>query len=71
MANLTISDVESIVNDEMKKFINKQLDKEVSSLLNNQSSKTHNVSTDIVKNGIEKLAQFLWMQKATWKNNIK
>lgn len=71
MANITISDIESIVKDEIKTFINKQLDGEVSKLINKPASKTHDASTNIVKNGIEKLAQFLWMQRATWRNNIK
>lgn len=71
MANLTKTDIENIVDNAIDEFIKKELDSEIAKLNNKNGSKTRESNNELIKNGIEKLAQFLWMQKATWKNNIK
>lgn len=71
MANLTKTDIENIVDNAIDEFIRKELDSEIAKLNNKNGSKTRESNNELIKNGIEKLAQFLWMQKATWKNNIK
>lgn len=71
MANLTKSEVEQIVDDEIKKFIDKKLDIEVSKYINRTGSKSHESTNELVKNGIDKLVQYLYIQRSAWKNNIK
>lgn len=71
MAELTKTDIQNIVDNTIDEFIKKELDFEIAKLNNKNGSKTRESNNELIKNGIEKLAQFLWMQKATWKNNIK
>lgn len=71
MGNFTKTEIENIVDTAIDEFIKKQLDSEVAKLNTKNGSKTRDSNNELIKNGIEKLAQFLWMQKATWKNNIK
>ena len=63
---LIVQNLESLVE-----CLKKELDSEIAKLNNKNGSKTRESNNELIKNGIEKLAQFLWMQKATWKNNIK
>ena len=71
MANLTKSEVEQIVDDEIKKFIDKKLDIEVSKYINRTGSKSHESTNELVKNGIDKLVQYLYIQNNLIQNYLQ
>jgi histone H3/H4 len=71
MKELTKREVERIVKDEIKKFVNSELDDEISKLLKQISSKSRKTNAEMVKDGISKLAEFLWIRRNVWKDDIK
>ena len=71
MAELSKSEVKNMIDDEINKFIKSQLDDEVSKILKKSTGKSREITKDIVKNGLSKLAEFLWIRKNIWQNDIK
>ncbi len=71
MDELSKQDVKKIVRDEIKKFVTSDLDKEIEKLLKSLASKTRKASTEQIKDGISKLAEFLWIRRNIWKSDIK
>ena len=71
MKDLTKIDIENIVQAEIKGFIADELDDIVGKLIKKTNSKTRNASTDIVKLGLTKLAEFLWVRKSVWQADIR
>lgn len=68
---LTKIEVRDIVKDELSKFISKELDNEVSTLLSKINSKTRKIDNENTKDALEKFAKFMWIRKDIWKNDIK
>jgi hypothetical protein len=64
-------DVKKIVNDEIKKFTNDSLDREVKKIMHNSSSATRDELITTIKNSMESIAKILWQKKDFWKNDIK
>jgi len=71
MNNLSKTEVEKIVKDEIKKYIANKLDDDISKLVKSMSSKTRKASVDISKGAINKLAEFLWIRRSIYQNDIK
>ena len=71
MKDLSRLDVEKIVKDEIKRFITMELDKEMADLLTKTTSKTRKADAENSKKALAKLAEFLWIRKAVWQNDIK
>lgn len=73
MANkeFTKSDIEKIVKDEIKNFITKELDGEISKLLKASSAKSRKEAVEISKEAISKMAEFLYIRRNVWKGDIK
>lgn len=65
------SDVEKIVNDEIKKFVNDSLDKEMKRILHSSNSKTRDEMISTIKNAMEAVVRVLWQKKDFWKTDIK
>ena len=68
---LTKIEVRDIIKDELSKFISKELDNEVSTLLTKINSKTRKEDIENIKKGIEKFAEFLYIRRNVWKNDIR
>lgn len=71
MKELTNQEIKKIVNDEIKKFVNTDLDKEIAKLIGSLNSKTRKANSESIKDGISKLAEFLWIRRNIWKQDIK
>jgi hypothetical protein len=65
------SDVEKTVNDEIKKFVNDSLDKEMKRILGNSNSQTRREMISTIKNAMESVVRVLWQKKDFWKTDIK
>ena len=64
-------DVEKIVNDEIKKFVNDSLDKEMKRILRSSNSHTRDEMISTIKNAMEAVVRVLWQKKEFWKTDIK
>jgi hypothetical protein len=68
---LTKSDVEKIVKDEIKSFMSKDLEKEIGKAIKKNNSDPRKEMIEISKQAIEKLAEFLWVRRNVWKGDIR
>jgi len=68
---MNVSDVKKIVNDEIKKFVDDSLDKEIKKQLHNSNSQSHEELISIIINAIEAVYKTLWQRREFWKNDIK
>lgn len=68
---LTKSDIQKIVKDEIKDFISKDLEKEMGKSIKKNNSDPRKEIINISKQAIEKLAEFLWVRRNIWKGDIK
>ena len=64
-------DVEKIVNDEIKKFVNDSLDKEMKRILRSSNSHTRDEMISTIKNAMEAVVRVLWQKKDFWKTDIR
>lgn len=71
MKDLKKSDLEKIVKDEIKKFIKDELDGYISDFLSKSNSKSKKVTNDLIKQGLSKLAEFLYIRRNVWQADIK
>lgn len=65
------TDVEKVVNDEIKKFVNDNLDKEIKRILHSNNSKTRDEIIGTIKNAMEAVVRVLWQKKDFWKSDIR
>ena len=64
-------EVKQIVNDEISKFVNDSLDKEIKKIMAKSGSQTRNELISTIKNGIEAVYKVLWQKRDFWKTDIK
>jgi len=69
MDNLTKSDVEKIVKDEINNFVSKQLETEMSKLL--KRGKAHQDVNELVRIALETLFKNLWIRRTIWMADMK
>ena len=67
----TKEELTKIINDELKSFIKNELEREVKQILSKSGGSARKEVNDIVKNGLSKLAEFLWVRKGVWQSDIK
>ena len=67
----TKEELTNIINDELKSFIKNELEREVKKILSKSGGGARKEVNDIVKNGLSKLAEFLWVRKGVWQSDIK
>ena len=65
------TDVKAIVNDEIKKFVSDNFDKEIKRVLHNTNSATRDEVIHTIKNALDALVKVLWQKKEFWKTDIK
>lgn len=65
------NDIREIVNDELKKFVNDSLDKEIRKILHASNSQTRQELIDTIKNALDAVYKVLWQKKDFWKTDIK
>jgi len=65
------ADVKKIVNDEIKKFVDDSLDKEIKKILRNSNSKSRDEIVTTIKNAMESDYKILWIKRDFWKTDIK
>jgi hypothetical protein len=64
-------DVKQIVNDEINRFVNDSLDKEIKKIMAKSNSLTRGEMVNMMKNSIEAVYKVLWQKRDFWKTDIK
>lgn len=67
----TKEELKSIVNDEIKQYVKNELDSELKRIMSKTSSDTRKEMTTVVKDGLAKFAEFMFIRKGIWQNDIK
>ncbi len=65
------TEVEKIVNDEIKKFVNDSFDKEMKRVLRSSNSRTREEMVNTIKNAMEAVVKVLWAKRDFWKTDIR
>ena len=71
MNNSDRNELVSIVKDEINKFYNDSLDKEIKKVMSKNNSMTRNEMISTIKNAIEAVYKVLWQKRDFWKTDIK
>jgi len=64
-------EVKEIVDDEIRKFVKDNLDKEIKRILGSSNSQTRNELISTIKNSMEAVYKVLWQKRDFWKTDIK
>lgn len=67
----TKEEITKIVNDEIKNFIKKELDTELKNIISKSNSNSRKEMTNVVKDGLAKFAEFMFVRKGVWQSDIK
>lgn len=65
------TDIKGIVKDEINKFVNDSLDKEIKKILINSNSQSRTEVIATIKNAMEAVYKVLWQKRDFWKTDIK
>ena len=65
------NEVKDIVKDEMNKFFNDSLDKEIRKIMSKSNSQTRSEMISIIKNALEAVYKVLWQKRDFWKTDIR
>jgi Ni,Fe-hydrogenase III component G len=68
---MDIKDVKEIVKDEINKFVNDSLDKEIKKVLHSSNSQSRDEMIVTIKNAMEAVYKVLWQKRDFWKTDIK
>jgi hypothetical protein len=64
-------ELKKIINDEIKSFVKSELDNELKKIMSKTSSDSRKEMTNVVKDGLAKFAEFMFVRKGIWQNDIK
>lgn len=64
-------EIKKIISDEIKQFIKNELDVELKKLMSKSNSESRKEMTNVVKDGLAKFAEFMFIRKGIWQNDIK
>ena len=67
----TKEELKTIVNDEIKQFVKNELDGELKRIMSKTGSDSRKEMTNVVKDGLAKFAEFMFIRKGIWQNDIK
>lgn len=67
----TKEELKKIVNDEINSFVKNELDYELKQLMSKSNSDTRKETLNVVKDGLGKFAEFMFVRKGIWQNDIK
>jgi len=65
------NDIKEIVSDEIRKFVNDSLDKEIKKILHSSNSQSRQELIDTIKNALDSVYKVLWQKKDFWKTDIR
>ncbi len=65
------SDVKQIVVDEIDKFVNNALDKEIKKVLSKSNSQSRGETVAIIKDAMDSVYRTLWQKRDFWQSSIK
>jgi len=68
---MNANDVKGIVKDEINKFVDDSLDKEMKKVLRNSNSQSRDELINTIKNAMEAVYKVLWQKRDFWKTDIK
>ena len=71
MNNSDRNELISIVKDEVNKFYNDSLDKEIKKVMAKSNSQTRSELISTIKNSLEAVYKVLWQKRDFWKTDIK
>ena len=71
MDKMSKPEVQDIVKDEIKKFVNDSLDKEIKKHISKSNSPTRGEIVSIIKNALEAVYKVLWQKRDFWKTDIR
>ncbi len=64
-------EVQAIVKDEIKKFVNDSFEKEMKKSLSKSNSPARGEVVTIIKNALESVYKMLWVKRDFWKTDIR
>jgi len=64
-------EVKEIVNDEIKKFVDDSLDKEIKKIMSKSNTLSRNELISTIKNAMEAVYKVLWQKRDFWKTDIR
>ena len=67
----TKEELKKIINDEIKSFVKSELDMELKRIMSKSNSDSRKEMTSVVKDGLAKFAEFMFIRKGIWQNDIK
>lgn len=67
----TKEELKNIINDEIRSFVKKELEGEVKRLLSKSNGDVRKEMTNVVKDGLAKFAEFMFVRKGVWQTDIK
>lgn len=65
------TDIKEIVRDEINKFVNDSLDKEIKKALSSSNSQSRAEMIKTIKDAMEAVYKVLWQKRDFWKTDIK
>ena len=65
------TDVKEIVKDEINKFVNDSLDKEIKKIISKSNSQSRAELITTIKDALESVYKMLWVKRDFWKSDIK
>jgi hypothetical protein len=63
--------IKRVVNDEITKFVNDSMDREIKKIMAKSGSQTRNELISTIKNAVEAVYKVLWQKRDFWKTDIK
>lgn len=63
--------LKKVIDDEIKSFIQDELDKEIKKVLSKSNSQTRGEMVKTIKDSLESVYKMLWQKRDFWKADIK
>lgn len=67
----TKEELKNIINAEIKSFVKNEMENEVKKLLSKPSGNVRKEVANVVKDGLAKFAEFMFVRKGVWQTDIK
>ena len=64
-------DIRKIVKDELRKFSEESLDKEIGRLMGSKNTATRSEQIKTIKDALESVYKVLWQKRDFWKSDIR
>lgn len=67
----TKEELKNIINSEIKSFVKNELESEIKRLLSKSGGDVRKEMANVVKDGLAKFAEFMFVRKGVWQTDIK